>query len=141
MKTLKIFLSETTRPRALIFGMLTSTKFVQIIPLGPKLGPSQGSYILHRLNKTESAVFQYCSFSISKDPVFQIIYIGQTWNKFLVCNHKALSLDIWYVASSSGPLPSCSYNASCAKKWARPRSQMFFIGLFIYGKNERIFPS
>ena len=128
MKTLKIFLSETTRPRASIFGMWTSTKFVQIIPLGPKLSPSQGSYSLHRLNKTESAVFQYCSFSISKDPVFQIIYIGQTWNKFVVCNHKAQSLDIWYVASSSGPLPSCLYNASCAKNGPAPRSQMFYNG-------------
>ena len=29
----------------------TSTKFVQIMPLGPKLGPPCGSHILHRLNR------------------------------------------------------------------------------------------
>ena len=50
----KIFLSETTRPRALIFGMKriiwwTSTKFVQIRPLGPKMAMPQGSHALLRL--------------------------------------------------------------------------------------------
>ena len=57
----KFFLSETTRPRALIFHKAYSldiwyvaspsgpNKFVQIIPLGPKMGPPLGSHVLHRL--------------------------------------------------------------------------------------------
>ena len=44
----KIFLSEITGPRALLFGMKTSTKFVQMILLGPKMAPpSGGSNVLH----------------------------------------------------------------------------------------------
>ena len=34
------------------------------------------------------------------------------------------SLDIWYVASPSGPLPSLF------KLWPRPGGQMFYIGLY-----------
>ena len=41
-ETLKTFLSETKRPRALIFGMWAYTTFVQIMPLGPKMGPPLG---------------------------------------------------------------------------------------------------
>ena len=34
-------------------------------------------------------------------------YIGKkTWKHLLVRNHVAQSLDMWYVASPSGPLPS-----------------------------------
>ena len=44
----KIF-SETIKPRALIFGMWTLTKFVQIMPLGPIMARPQGSHVLHRL--------------------------------------------------------------------------------------------
>ena len=33
----KNFLSETIRPRTLIFGVWTSTKFVQIMPLGSRM--------------------------------------------------------------------------------------------------------
>ena len=36
------FLSETTRTKALIFG--TTTKFVQIMPLGAKMGQPEGSH-------------------------------------------------------------------------------------------------
>ena len=53
MKALKKMLSETTRPRALIFGMLH-----QLVDLhqvysnyapGAKNGPPLGSHVLHRL--------------------------------------------------------------------------------------------
>ena len=43
-----IFLSETTRPRALIFGMkhhLVDFYQVQIIPLGPKMALPRGSHV------------------------------------------------------------------------------------------------
>ena len=47
-----IFLSETTMPRALIFGMKHHLEnlyqVVQIISLGPKMAPRQGSHVLHR---------------------------------------------------------------------------------------------
>ena len=49
----KIFLSETTKSRALIFGAsinkYTSTKFVQIIALEQKMAPPRGSQVLHKL--------------------------------------------------------------------------------------------
>ena len=46
----KIFLSESTRPRALLFGMWASTKFVQIIVMGLNGSGGQIFYIdLHRL--------------------------------------------------------------------------------------------
>ena len=53
-KHIKIFLPETIRPRALIFGMMHNQVvfyqvFVQIIPLGPKLAPPPRSHALHRL--------------------------------------------------------------------------------------------
>ena len=56
----KFFFSETTRPRALIFSITlwTSTKFVQIIDLGPKMSPPRGQmfYIgLYRENKKKSS--------------------------------------------------------------------------------------
>ena len=54
----QIFLSETTRRRALIIGMYyvasitswTSTTIVQIMPLGPKMAQPQVSHGFHRLN-------------------------------------------------------------------------------------------
>ena len=48
----KIFLSETTRPRALIFGILYYlVDLLHIMSLGPKMGPPCGSHDLHRLRK------------------------------------------------------------------------------------------
>ena len=53
MKPLKIFLSETTTPRVLIFGMYDKLmdlyQFVQVMPLWSKMGLPQGSHVLHRL--------------------------------------------------------------------------------------------
>ena len=47
-----IFLSETKMPRALIFGMkhhlVNLYQVVQMISLGPKMAPPQGSPVLHR---------------------------------------------------------------------------------------------
>ena len=55
MKTLKIFFSETTRPRALIFGMyhhlVGHYHFVQINSLGPKMSPPRGSHVSHRFDR------------------------------------------------------------------------------------------
>ena len=52
-KTLKIFLSETTRLIALIFCVGLSSRyifffFVQIMPMGPQIVPPLGSHVLHR---------------------------------------------------------------------------------------------
>ena len=50
----RIFLSETTRSRALIFGMLyylvdLFQVYSNNIYLGPKMAPPLGSHVLHRL--------------------------------------------------------------------------------------------
>ena len=51
----KIFLSETTRPRAMIFRLwhypVDATKVVQIMPWGLKMGLPRGSNVLHWLIK------------------------------------------------------------------------------------------
>ena len=73
-----------------------------------KNGPAPGSHCLHRL-----------------------IY-GKTLKKNLVSSHKALSLDIWYVASPSRPLPRLFKLCSGA--------HMFYIGVY-WEKYEKIFLS
>ena len=50
-KTLKIFLSETTKLIALIFCVVLFSRyflFAQIMPMGPQTVPPLGSHILHR---------------------------------------------------------------------------------------------
>ena len=50
-KTLKIFLSETTRLIALIFCVGLSSRyflFAEIMPMGPQIVPPLGSHVLHR---------------------------------------------------------------------------------------------
>ena len=50
-KTLKIFLSETTRLIAVIFCVGLSSRyffFVQIIPTGPQIAPPLRLHVLHR---------------------------------------------------------------------------------------------
>ena len=51
----------------------------------------------------------------------------------LVLNHKAYSLDIWYVAWPSRPLPTwqdCSNYALGVKNGLGPGGHMFYIGLY-----------
>ena len=51
-KTLKIFLTETTRLIALIFfkdNLVDIFFLVQIMPMGPQIVPPLGSQVLHRL--------------------------------------------------------------------------------------------
>ena len=45
------------------------------------------------------------------------------------------SLDIWYVASSSGPLSNVRY--ALGLKWARPGAHMFNIGLYRENMKKR----
>ena len=67
-------------------------------------GPTRGSYCLHRL------------------------IWGKHWI-FFVWNHKAQSLDIGYIASPSGPLPSLFKLCPWGQKWPA-RGNMFYIGLY-----------
>ena len=62
-------------------------------------------------------------------PGGHIFYIGlyrEMWKNLLVWNHKALCLDIWYVASPSGPLPSLFKLCPWGEKWSRP-GVMFYM--------------
>ena len=59
MENMKInVLYRTTKPRALIFGLLdwTSTKFVQIMTMEPKMDPLQGRISLYKINFLENTV-------------------------------------------------------------------------------------
>ena len=67
---------------------------------------------MNRLNKTESAVFEYCRFSVFlKDPFFQIIYRSQ---QMLLCRVEFVKLlpvhqysaDIFSQSGPSGILGS-----------------------------------
>ena len=58
----------------------------------------------------------------------------------LVWNHKALSLDIRYEASSGRSLPSLFKLEPWGQKWPRPRDHMLYIGLN-RGKHKKIFLS
>ena len=70
----------------------TSTKFIKIMALGPKMGRPRGS---QRLIK------------------------GKHEKNLLARNHMAESLDIWYVTLSSEPLPSLFKLWPQVKTWAR----------------------
>ena len=45
-------------------------------------------------------------------------------------NHKAQSLNIWYIASSSGPLPKLLKLSPWGQKWPRPGGHLFYIDLY-----------
>ena len=53
-------------------------------------------------------------------------------------SHVLYRLNIWYVASSSGPLPSLFKLCSWCQKWARPGGHMFYIGLFKERMNKMV---
>ena len=83
------------------------------MPLGPKMAPPRRSHVLHRL-----------------------IY-GKHEKIFLfeAINHKSLSLDIWYVASPSGPLPSLFKLCPWGQK--RPCPGVTCLTLAYIGKNMK----
>ena len=55
-------------------------------------------------------------------------------------NHNAQSLDIWFEASPSEPLPSLFKLYLWGQKWPHPRGHMIYIGLY-REKHEKIFLS
>ena len=63
--TAQIFLSGTRRPRLLIFGISitkwSSTKFVQIIALGPEMAPPRGQmfYIAAKTQSDRDSLFHF----------------------------------------------------------------------------------
>ena len=65
-----------------------------------------------------------------------MLYIG-LYSENIVWNHKAYNLDIWSIASPSGPLPSLFKLCPWGQKWPRPGSHMLYIGL--HSAEMRIF--
>ena len=65
------------------------------------MAPPWGSNVLHRENVEKSCLIQ-----------------------------KAWAIDIWYIASSSGPLPSLFELYSWGQKWSRPGGQLYYMGLY-----------
>ena len=117
----KIFLSESIRSRALIFGMqhhlvdlyqicsnyAPGAKMALHLGPGAKNGPASKSHVLHRLIQ------------------------GEPWKNLLFWNHKVKSHDIWYVASPGKPLRSLFKLYPWGQKWARSWGHMFYIGLYM----------
>ena len=62
-----------------------------------------------------------------------MFYIGlyrENEKKSYCLKPQGLELDIWYVASPSGPLPSLFKLYPWGQKWPCPGCQMFYIGLY-----------
>ena len=105
-KTLKIFLSETTRPRALILGMWHHlVDLYQIVPLGPKWPRLNGFTCLHRL-----------------------IYREYMKNPFCL---KVQGLESWYLVCSITWWVSTKFVQIGGQKWPRSRGHMLYIGLYM----------
>ena len=87
------------------------------------------------------SVFKLCPMC-QKWPGGHIFYRGLYREKheknILIQNHKAWSLDIWYVSSPGRPLPILFKLCPWGQKLLRLRGHMFYTGL--YRKNhEKIF--
>ena len=68
-----------------------------------------------------------------------LAYIGNPWNSLLVWNFRLrLSLDIWYVASSSRPLPSLFKLWPRGQKWLHPMGHIFYIYLYRANMNNSV---
>ena len=77
---------------------------------------------------------------IARSHRLKIDFLDENFKNLLVWNHIAYSIDIWYVASTSRPLPNLFKLFPWGQKWARPGSHMFYIGLY-WEKHEKIFLS
>ena len=105
----KNFLSKTTRPRALIFGMKHHlVNFYQVwsnLSLGPKMAPPPESHVLHRHIKGKHEKY-VCLKSYGLEP----------W--YLVC-----SITLWASTKFVQIMP-------LQPKKAQPRGHMFYTGLY-----------
>jgi len=130
----KIFSSETTRPRAFIYGILHHLE----VPYqscsnapGSKLTPPRGhNFTLNYIRKSSKDIFSWTANGnltklnrngpwlfpyqkCSNGPIGCICrargqkvgFQNAIFKNLLVCNYKAKSIHIWYIASSRGPLP------------------------------------
>ncbi len=111
----KSFFSETNGTRPWIFGdeycvetlyqyCLNVGPGVKLFPWGQNWPRRRGHFILHRLTQ-------------------------EIFKNVLLRNHNAYSLDIWYVALSSGCLPCLFKLCSLGQNWPRPRVLLVYIDL------------
>ena len=73
---------------------------------------------------------------ICRSHELKIEFPDENIKNLLVWNHKAKSHDIWYVASSSGPVPSLFKLCPWDHELPHPRSHMFNIGLYSENVNK-----
>ena len=66
---------------------------------------------------------------IFRSHALKIDFWDEHFKNLLVWNHKACDLDIWYVASPNGPLPSLYKLCPLGQKRPRPVGHMFYIGV------------
>ena len=96
----------------------SSTKVVQIMPLGSKLTPPRGSQFYIKLYKEQfkstgmvpgwsptKIVYMVLIDCICRSRGQKIGFPNAIFKYHLVWNYKAQSFHIWYIASSRGPLP------------------------------------
>ena len=83
-KTLKLFLSETTRPRAFIFGMWHHLRdlyqVIQIMLLGPNMGPPRGHMV--NIGLYEETRKEPLYFSRLLPSLFKLCPWSQKWAHF-----------------------------------------------------------
>jgi len=59
--------------------------------------------------------------------VKKVGFQNATFKNLLVWNYKAQSFHIWYIASSSGPLPQLFKLYPCGQNWPRPGGHSFIL--------------
>ena len=62
---------------------------------------------------------------------FYIDLYRENLQNFSYLKSEGLAFDIWYIASSSGPLPRLLKLLPWGQKWPYPGADMFYIDLYI----------
>ena len=116
----KIFLSETTRPSWLIFGLwhhlVDLYQVCSNLPLGLKMGPPRGPHILHRLIKGNYGKIFLYEFTRQRALIFDILASCTQWTSTEFVQIIPL-----------GPRPGSGH--------------MFYIYILIKGNHSKIFLS
>ena len=76
---------------------------------------------------------------ISRSHRLKIDFRDKNFKNLLVWNHKAYTLDIWYVESPSRPLPSLFKLCPLGQKWASLGGHMLYIGLYMENMKKASF--
>ena len=121
MQFSKIFLSDTTRPRAFIFGI---KHHLEVLYQGivPVWSPTR--------------IVQMVLISCMCRSLGQNISFQKTIFENLLWHYKAQRFHIWYVASSRSPLPKLFKLYPWGQSWPRPGGHNFTLNYIRKSSND-----